>query len=301
ANDFAWAKEGFETISRELRFRLECDEASHQIDLSLPEGLQRMLKRLPGEIHPRFNDNASMWSLTADRQAMAEEINLCRAEENRWPRKHLLWEQHPALIWMQDRLLNSFGLHQASCVNLQHLEPDERIVVGSAVIPNRKGHPLIERWYGMQFIDGKFTKDFSIEELIKRTRFHEDFPNPANLAIDSEAVQKLFRDAVDMMRVLMSEERDRFRKETEPELKKQLDKLRAFLEGRTQQLEMELSTHNGTVTTAQQTIRRQRKERMLRQIHKVHDEYKKWIVDTMETEDAPSIRLFAVFGNFGED
>lgn len=39
-------------------------------------------------------------------------------------------------------------------------------------------------------------------------------------------------------------------------------------------------------------------EREQREIRKKHDDYKAWITETMETEDAPSIRLFAVFGNF---
>jgi hypothetical protein len=39
-------------------------------------------------------------------------------------------------------------------------------------------------------------------------------------------------------------------------------------------------------------------EEQQREIRRRHDEYKSWILETMETEDRPSIRLFAVFGNF---
>ena len=297
SSDFAWAKEGFETIARDIGFRVEFDEAAQQIDLSLPEGIQRMLKRLPPEIDPRNNDTAAMWSLCADKQAVNDEIIQCRSEENRWPRKHLLWEQHPALIWMQDRLLNSFGLHQASCVHLTHLAPGERIVVGSGVIPNRKGQPLIERWFGMQYLDGEFNQPFTIEQLIEHTRFTQDFPNSADLDIDSAALNKLFADTVDNMTVLMSEARDDFRTATEPELQAQLDKIAEFLKGRTHQLEMTFAADAAT-TTAQRTLRQQKKDRQLRIAQQDHDDYKKWIEDSMTTEDSPSIRLFAVFGNF---
>lgn len=296
-SDFAWAKEGFDTISRDIGFRVEFDEAAQQIDLSLPEGIQRMLKRLPPEIDPRNNDTAAMWSLCADKQAVNDEIVQCRSEENRWPRKHLLWEQHPALIWMQDRLINSFGLHQASCVHLPHLAPGERIVVGSGVIPNRKGQPVVERWLGMQYINGEFKQPFTIEELIAHTQFTKDFPNSANHTIDAAALKELFADAVDNMTLLISEARDTFNAENEPELKAQLAKIATFLEGRTQQVEMDLGKKEG-ISGAQLTIRQQKKEQQLRMAQQDHDEYKQWIEDSMTTEDTPSIRIFAVFGNF---
>ena len=296
-SDYAWAEEGFNTIAQDTKFRVECDPVAQQIDLSPPEGLLRMLKRLPQEIHPKHNDNAAMWSLCADKQAVNDEIVQCRSEENRWPRKHLLWEQHPALIWMQDRLINSFGLHQASCVHLAHLTPGERIIVGSGVIPNRKGQPVIERWLGMQYLNGEFKQPFTIEELIAHTQFTKDFPNSANHKIDGPALKQLFADTVDSMTVLISEARDEFNAKNEPELKAQLAKIGQFLEGRTQQLEMTFASDAAT-TTAQRSRRQTEKERQLRIAQKDHDDYKEWIEDTMTTEDSPSIRLFAVFGNF---
>jgi len=297
-SDFAWAKEGFETIKQEMPFKVEFDVDAQQIDLSLPaENWKRILKRLPQEIHPRQNGAAQMWSLCADKNAINEEIIQCRSEENRWPRRHLLWEQHPALVWMQDRLLNSFGLHQASCVHLEHMKANERIVVGSAVIPNRKGQPLIERWFGMQYLDGKFNQALDIESLITHTQFTKDFPNSANLKLDIPALKALFADAVDTMTVLMSEARDDFNDKTKPELDAQLAKIANFLKGRAEQVELAFAVDADT-SAPQRTMRQQKKERALRKAQEDHDAYKQWIEDTMTTEDAPSIRIFAVFGHF---
>jgi hypothetical protein len=53
---------------------------------------------------------------------------------------------------MQDKLLSRFGRNQAACIHLRHLDPGERIVLGTGIIPNRKGHPLIQRWYGVRFL-----------------------------------------------------------------------------------------------------------------------------------------------------
>jgi hypothetical protein len=138
----------------------------------------------------------------------------------------------------------------------------ERIVLGTGIIPNRKGHPLIQRWYGVRFLGGKLKETLTLEQTFARTRLAED------------------------------------RRDTQPELASQLAKLRAFLDSRTQQLELDFveSISKGLAST--HDYKRQKKEADQRAIQKKHDDYKTWITETMETEDSPSIRLFAVFGNF---
>lgn len=294
-SDFHWAKEGFETLrSNGIPLKVDADETTHQIDISQPEELRRRLKKHPEEI----NANASgSLSLTTDRKALNREIIRCRSEEGLWPRLHLLWELHPALRWMQDKLLSRFGRNQAACIHLRHLDPGERIVLGTGLIPNRKGHPLIQRWYGIRFLGGKLKETLNLEQTLQRTRFTENHPNPAT-PIDSAAVEKLFPETVECLAIHLSEARDQFRKDTQPELDRQLAKLRAFLDSRTQQLELDFieSISKGLASTHDH--KRQKKEAQQRAIQRKHDDYKSWITETMETEDSPSIRLFAVFGNF---
>jgi len=116
--------------------------------------------------------------------------------------------------------------------------------------------------------------------------------------IDFVAVQKLFTETVECLAIHLSEARDAFRRDTQPELDRQLAKLSAFLESRHQQLELEFveSIEKGLAST--RDYKRLKKEADQRAIQKKHDDYKTWITETMETEDNPSIRLFAVFGNF---
>ena len=85
---------------------------------------------------------------------------------------------------------------------------------------------------------------------------------------------------------------------SEPELRRQLDKLKAFLDTRTGQLEFEFEESIAKGLSSTREYRRQQKEREQREIRRKHDDYKTWITETMQTEDTPSIRLFAVFGNF---
>ena len=295
ASDFHWAKEGFETLrANQIPIQIQTDEKSGQIDISLPDDLRRRLKKHPEEI---LANESGHFCLTTDRKALNREIIRCRSEEGLWPRLHLLWELHPALRWMQDKLLGKFGRNQAACIHLRHLDPGERIVIGTGIIPNRKGHPLIQRWYGVRFLAGTLKDTLTLEQILVRTRFAENHPNPA-LTIDFAAVESLFPETVECLAIHLSEARDAFRRDTQPELQRQLAKLTAFLDSRTSQLEFEFNEALSKGLASTHDYKRQKKEAEQRAIQKKHDDYKTWITETMETEDSPSIRLFAVFGNF---
>jgi superfamily II DNA or RNA helicase len=294
-SDFHWAKEGFETLrANRIPIEIHADEKSGQIDISQPEDLRRRLKKHPAEI---LANPSGLLSLTTDRKALNREIIRCRSEEGLWPRLHLLWELHPALRWMQDKLLGKFGRNQAACIHLRHLDPGERIVLGTGVIPNRKGHPLIQRWYGVRFLAGKLHETLTLEQTLARTRFAENHPNPAQ-PIDFAAVEKLFPETVECLAIHLSEARDAFRRDTQPELQRQLAKLAAFLDSRHTQLELDFAEALSKGLASTHDYKRQQKDREQRSIQQKHDDYRTWITETMETEDSPSIRLFAVFGNF---
>ena len=294
-SDFHWAKEGFETLrANRIPIEIHADEKTGQIDISQPEDLRRRLKKHPDEI---VANPSGLLSLTTDRKALNREIIRCRSEEGLWPRLHLLWELHPALRWMQDKLLGKFGRNQAACIHLRHLDPGERIVLGTGVIPNRKGHPLIQRWYGVRFLAGKLHETLTLEQTLARTRFAENHPNPAQ-PIDFAAVEKLFPETVECLAIHLSEARDAFRRDTQPELQRQLAKLAAFLDSRHTQLELDFAEALSKGLASTHDYKRQQKDREQRAIQQKHDDYRTWITETMETEDSPSIRLFAVFGNF---
>jgi superfamily II DNA or RNA helicase len=295
-DDLHWASEGFESLrAGGVRFAtFEADKTAGTLDISVPEDLRRRLEKAMPEI---LGSETGLLSLSIDRSAVNREIDRCRAEEGRWPGLHLLWEQHPALRWMQDKLLAKFGRNQAACIHLPHMAPGERIVLGTGIIPNRKGHPLIQRWHGIRFLGGVLEDTLTLPEVVGRTRFAESHPNPG-LDIDPAPVEALFPATVDCLGVVLSEARDEFRRRTQPELERQLAKLKSFLDSRTSQLELDFAESIGRGLASTREYRRREKQREEREIRRTYADYKTWITETMETEDAPSIRLLAVFGNF---
>lgn len=284
-DEFAWAKSAVSFVQSQPRqqIQVECIADRKEVHLYLPDDLLHRLKRLPPEI--QTDDN--LWVLTTDRGSVMREIRACRKEDQRWPRVHLLWQQHPAMEWLHDKILFAFGRHDAPVVELPALSPGETIVLATGILPNRKGHSLIQRWFGMRFEGDQLREQLDLDAVIKRTRFATDeIPNPAEDR-DLSSLKRLIAPTVDAMRAEMSVAKKQFDDAIRPELEKQLAKLSAFRFARTQQLELQF----GKMA--------QRREAELRKVGTLYDEYKTWIRETLETEDQPSIRIAAIFTGRG--
>lgn len=284
-DDYSWAKAAlaFAQANSCTRFQVECIDDRKEIHLYLPEDLRQRLKRLPPEI--QTSDN--LWILTADRGAVMREIRSCRKEDQRWPRVNLLWQQQPALEWLHDKILFAFGRHDAPVVALPALKPGESIVVATGILPNRKGHPLIQRWVGVRFEGAALRECLTLAQVMDRTSFgRNEIPNPATDA-DLSPLKQLVGPAVDAMREDLREARQEFDDLVRPELNRQLERLAAFRDARNAQLEsrLEKMTH---VRDAEK-----------RKVANLYEEYKTWIRDTLETEDQPSIRVAAIFTGKG--
>lgn len=280
-DDYAWAKSALQFAQARNRqpFQVECIDDRKEIHLYLPEELLLRLKRLPAEIQTADK----LWVLTVDRGAVMRDITLSRKEEQRWPRVHLLWQQHPAMEWLHDKILFAFGRQDAPVVEVPKLKSGESIVLTTGTLPNRKGHPLIQRWTGVLFEGSTLRERLDLRTVMERTGFGRDeIPNPASERSVTD-LQQLIGPAVDAMREEMSAERRKFDEAVRPELDWQLKRLSAFRQARNAQLELrfEKMAH----------IR----QAELRKVGNLYEEYQKWIRDTLETEDQPSIRVAAIF------
>jgi superfamily II DNA or RNA helicase len=280
-DDYAWAKSAITFAQARSRqaFQVECRDANKEIHLYLPPDLVQRLKRFPSEIQ----NEDKLWVLTTDRAAVMQEIRACRKEDQRWPRIQLLWQQHPALEWLQDKILFAFGRHDGPVIEVPSLRPRETIVLVTGILPNRKGHALIQKWVGIRFEGNTVRERLDLSAVMERTRFGRDeIPNPDS-GRDLSALKALIGPAVDVMTEEMRKARRMFDDSVRPELKSQLKRLAAFRDARNAQLELRFEKMA------------QMREAELRKVGSLHEQYQKWIRDTLETEDQPSIRVAAIF------
>lgn len=279
-NDYQWAKSGLDYARTKLSQPLQVEylDERQEIHLTLPDDFRQRTKRLPKEIF----DHGEQCILTSNRDAVMKEIAACRKEVGRWPTVQLLWELHPVMRWLHDKVVGAFGRNEAPVITLPTLKPEQTVILCTGIIPNRKGHPLIQRWMGVAFEREAYTETMPLEQVLERTEFDKRrWPNPGE-AREVSGIQALIPDAVDKAREAMSAAKQEIDERHAPELEKQLERLKAFKEERDRQLEM---------SSMLEGVRKSEK----RKVKDLHAQYSAWIRDTLETEDNASIVVTAIF------
>lgn len=278
-SDYAYLKEGLNFIRKDQPLQFDAVDAEESITLSVPRELEQRLEYLPPEID--IHDGQIFF--TADRNQIQKEIARCRKEEREWPRLHLLWDQHPVVEWVSDKVTTAFRRHEAPVLQLKGaLKPGELIYIVSGLIPNRSGHPLIHSWFGVRYLKGIFDEVLDFDDVVRITELRRRrFANPGNDA-GMEELAKLLPDVVKHARARMTACREEHDVRLKPQLDAQISRLKVLRGRRVEQLELLFSEQG------------HRLERERRQVDKLFDEYQEWIRDTMTTEDKPYIRIAAV-------
>src|SRR5262249_37884826 len=96
--------------------------------------------------------------LTDDPVLIDEQIRHSRSnDENSWPKTQYLWEIHPLVEWLGDKVADFFKRREAPVMRVEDvLTTNEVVFLVNGVIPNRKGHAVIDEWVGVRFKRGEF-------------------------------------------------------------------------------------------------------------------------------------------------
>ncbi|MDT8391921.1 MAG: DEAD/DEAH box helicase [Lentisphaeria bacterium] len=289
-SDYDYAKAAANLLREGRRIDGHFDDAQQFITLNWQEDFTHCMRDLPQEVRAEIREETQV-IVTTDRQRLKNEMVRCRKEEHAWPRFSLLWDLHPVMDWFNNSVLTVFGRHEAPVIHVpKGLQPGQTLFLMTGLIPNRKSQPLIHRWFGLLFSDGKTPEILFLDQVINLVGLgFGKIPNPGK-SVDSKRLAKLLPRAVDDARQWMSASRDEFHATIQPLLDKHMAELKRLKGDRMRQLELDF----GDATT---TSRRQasKKEARQREIDTVFAETEKWIADTMTTEDDPYIRVVAAF------
>jgi len=286
--DFDYLKAAMDHLrqNEKEKIEVEFDKAERRVDLLAPEDLQHRFRFFPKEIRPEN------WSfvLSANADIIQDEIKRCRKEESAWPRIHYLWEQNPIIEWLNDRVLASFGRHEAPVITIpEGRNKDEVLFLMSGLIPNRKGHPLIHRWFGVVFIRGKFFEVLDFSQVMSLYGIGtKAIPNKKE-KVDLKKLKKLLPIAVDEAGKWMSERRTEFEERINEELNQQLTDLEKLKDRKLSVVEQRYEEGKGI-----KKILKARMETEQRETTKIFDEYMTWVQETMTTEDNPYLKVIAV-------
>ncbi|MBU1737084.1 MAG: DEAD/DEAH box helicase family protein [Proteobacteria bacterium] len=281
-DDYNYFKEATGYLKQKNDLNIFFDDINREAEFPIPKSLKSRLRNiLPREVWPEKD----VMVLSADPDEIQKEIRRSRKDENAWPRKQFLWQQNPVFGWINDMVIAEFGRHEAPVLSLQGaLSPGETVFIISGLIPNRKGHPLVHRWFGVTFDGNTFHQTEDFEKILTRTGLGKrSFPNPGK-DVDLDFLKRLLPETVKQAKQFMSDERKSFEELINPKLEKQLKNLERLKSKKFEQLEL-------FYTDKKQSSK---KDQQRREAEKVFKEFWAWVEDTMTTEDNPYIQVIAV-------
>lgn len=289
-SDYHYAKTALTQLNQGVTL---CQWSAHDeenvIALTAPRDLQERLKQLPREVQA----DKDHYALCADAKRMMsaiEEARQARKEEDTWPQLHYLWSQHPIMEWLGDRVLTHFGRHCAPFLQSHRLAPNEQAFIMMSLVPNRKGQPLLIEWQAaIRIGQGEFRLE-SFDSFVARAGIRAGkLPSRGQtlgLADAQTQMQKSLPQAVERMRVHMVQRQQAFSLGLNQRLAGTLAELERLQGRQIERLKLNLEKQL-------EAVKRGRFQQRSQQIHRVFDEYRQWVNDTLTTEPQPWIQVLA--------
>lgn len=280
-----------ETALRHLREQdqqtldLTLQPDDRRVRITANDEIKKRFKRLPDEIWPEDG----VFHLSSDPDAVQAAIKQSRQEEHAWPRTQYLWELHPLMQWVNDKVVASFHRSEAPILTLPSLPADETTVICSGNIPNRKGQSVVNEWIGVRFHGSGAPDVIPFRNVVEQTGLSEDtLPNRA-AAVDTDALQAQIPEAVEAARTWMLRRRSEVEATLNKKLQTQLDRLEELKTRHEQQLEMRFAQSDRP-----EAIIEGQKQKRQREIDRIFDDFFEWVENTMTTEDQAYIQVVAV-------
>ena len=293
ANDYEFARQALDAINRERnQVSVSANNERQTLTITPPDDLKYRFRFLPPEISP---DNGLL-ELTTDKARFEQEIRRSRQDENAWPKLHYLWPQHPAIQWLQDKLLAQVARHSAPVLALpdtdavkQQLQPEESVFLVSGLIPNRKAHPVIWEWFAVRCQGDAVTEVLPARDWLQPLQLDSKLPNRAQ-PVSLTELETLRQPVINAARSEMQQRQQAFTEATQPTLDEKLAELAALKARQVTQLDLHLQGSQ----QAEHFKAAKREERISR-IDRVFNEYQAWVSDTLTIEPVPYIQIIAAF------
>src|SRR5262249_29573483 len=160
ADDLAFVRAAFDEILEAepgLKDNVTFYRGEPKLDVCAPDDLWHRCQYLPREALPRGREFLLTTGREKVQRAIAEARKRSREGESSWPREQLLWELHPVMQWLLDKVMCRFLRHEAPLVVAPKLgkgraaylfqgglsnKPSQPRALESVAAHPRRGHPL---------------------------------------------------------------------------------------------------------------------------------------------------------------
>jgi hypothetical protein len=232
-----------------------------------------------------------VYSLTADREAIKHDIKAAR-DGDRWPHQQLLWPLHPVLQWLNLKLVSIFGRQRSPVIQVPRgVAGDEALVLIAALIPNRRGQPVINDWFVVRVdTKGRVRGLLSLEELCEQTGLGRTPLANAGNPFDAKRLQGLLTPALQHARERMAARQKVFSSEASDRSTAELAKLDELRRQHQQQLA--LNFREGEDALAH--LRAAKRDHEAREIDRLFDSYRAWVSQTLELDSRAHLTVAGI-------
>ena len=275
-------------------------EEAKGLTLTAPADLQRRLEHMPPELR---RDGEFRFKLTSDRALVQRALTDSRKDPSRWPEWQLLWQQHPVMEWLNDRVLAHFGRHEAPVLRVHEgLKAGEAAFVFQAILSNQDSQPMVLDWLAVRFTD---TSQHSAEALRKHpptvvpfeplaqaAQLHKRLSN-AGKPLDTSRLLPLRQPAVDAATQHMQAVRKERGKALRPAIKAEQQRVGQWAE----RLKATLATQDTALAQRGQKAdspQRLALAKRAEEVDKLLAERKRWVEERLSTSGEPYLRLALV-------
>lgn len=291
-DDYAYARAALDALGsleaakgNRLEVPYEVDDGARTLRLPMPQELKERFRQCPREADPGHDP----LRLTDDKERIKLAMREAHSSDGAWPRLQYLWSLHPFVSWLNDKISARFGRSEAPVIHLtQGLEAGETIYLVAGVIPNRKGHPLIQSWFGVSVEEGDEPRVLAFDDVLARTGLGQAAIANTGQVVSSEAMRACLPRVVTAAREKLSAERSAFVDQMAAKLQGLLSDLAVLRSRKVEQLDLGLDRMG-----LGDERRAERREEGMRDIAREFDTWQRWIEDTLTTEDQPHVQIMA--------
>lgn len=287
-DEFEYVRRGMERLRQtgDFQLPLQADTQRRQIVFQPDKDLDNVLARiLPPEMRPADGQ----FALSTNPADIQNAIKAAR-DTQEWPSLQYLWPLHPIVQWLDLKMLSLFGRQSAPVIRVRKgLGAGESLVLVLAQIPNRRGQPILNEWFGVkQRADGHVTDSLSFETVVEATGIGRDeLPNDGRLTVDDGFGRRL-GPALDHVAESMKARFRAFDKDMKARLAEELNALAGLKERHDRQLQLDLRE----LQASRAAQRRRQSE--AGSMNELFEQYKDWIHKTLELDERAQMTVAAV-------
>jgi ERCC4-related helicase len=296
-DDLAFVKAAFDEVkAAEPDFQLpDFHPSLPSLTFSAPDDLWHRCQYRPRESLPRGRE----FLLTTDRdrvqKAIAEARKRSKEGESSWPRGQLLWELHPVMQWLLDKVMCRFQRHEAPVIVAPKLGKGRAAYLFQGVLSNKRSQPVVVEWFAVHLRPGQPLGVGAFEELLAETGFEQGLANTGQasklLGVAGGKLAGVVEEARRYMR-LHGEARS---VRLEERVEEDRGRFEVWLQRSLQQIDKDrthyLAAYKGVIPRNLQERLQGRK----RSIDDRRQQRERWLTDTFTVVGTPYLKLAAVF------